>query len=328
MPVMTMLEAIRHTLHEEMARDPRMMVLGQDVATLGGVFRATEGLRDRFGAGRVVDMPLAEAVIVGASLGLAWSGMVPVAEIQFLGFTQQAFHQVAGQLARIRARTGGMRGCQATIRAPFGGGVRAPELHSNSLEAQFAQCPGLKIVAPASAADARGLLATAIRDPDPVLYLEPLRGYRAIKDEVPEGEHTVPFGQAREVRAGDDCVIIAWSAMVQTCVRAAAEVEAATGASVGVLDLRTLVPLDVESIVAAAMRAGRVVVAQEAPPTAGFASEVVTVVQENAFYSLEAPVARVSGFDTPYPPGMLEEHWVPDSRRVAAAVRRTLEARA
>lgn len=326
MAVMSMLEAIRHTLHEEMARDERVMVLGQDVATLGGVFRATDGLRDRFGADRVVDMPLAEGAIIGASLGLAWSGMVPVAEIQFLGFTQQAFHQVAGQLARIRARSGGARGCQATIRAPFGGGVRAPELHSDSLEAQFAQCPGLKVVAPASAADAKGLLASAIRDPDPVLYLEPLRGYRAVQDEVPEGDHTVPLGTAREVRPGTDCVIIAWSAMVHTCLRAAAQVAEETGASVGVLDLRSLVPLDVESIVAAAERCGRVVVAQEAPPTAGFASEVVAVVQENAFYSLEAPVARVSGFDTPYPPGMLEEHWVPGVARVAAAVRRTLEA--
>ena len=328
MATMTMLEAIRHTLHAEMERDERVMVLGQDVGTLGGVFRATEGLRARFGAERVVDTPLAEGAIVGASLGLAWAGMVPVAEIQFLGFTHQAFHQVAGQLARIRARSGGRHGCAATLRAPFGGGVRAPELHSDSLEAQFAQCAGLKIAAPASAADAKGLLTSAIRDPDPVLVLEPLRGYRAIKDEVPEGDHAVPFGRAREVRPGDDCVIIAWSAMVQTCVRAAAEVEAETGASVGVLDLRTLVPLDVEAIVAAAERAGRVVVAQESPPTAGFASEIVAVVQEEAFYALEAPVARVSGFDTPYPPAMLEERWVPDASRVAAAVRRTLETRA
>jgi len=301
MATMTMLEAVRHTLHEEMARDERVMVLGQDVGTLGGVFRATEGLRDRFGAERVVDTPLSEGAIVGASLGLAWAGMVPVAEIQFLGFTHQAFHQVAGQLARIRARSGGRHGCQATLRAPFGGGVRAPELHSDSLEAQFAQCAGLKIAAPASAADAKGLLTAAIRDPDPVLVLEPLRGYRAI---------------------------IAWSAMVQTCLRAALEVEEESGASIGVLDLRTLVPLDVEAIVAAAERTGRVVVAQEAPPTAGFASEVVATVQEEAFYALEAPIARVSGFDTPYPPAMLEERWVPDVSRVAAAVRRTLEARA
>jgi len=223
--VMTMLEAINHTLHAEMARDERVVVFGQDVGANGGVFRATEGLQDAFGSARVVDTPLAEAVIAGTSVGLAAAGLIPVPEIQFLGFSYQGFHQIAGQIARLRYRTRGRFGAPITIRSPFGGGVRTPELHSDSLEAQYANIPGLKIVLPASAADAKGLLATAIRDPDPVLFLEPLRGYRMIKDPVPLGDHLVPFGQARTVTStpDDQVVIVAWSFMVELPKRAAAE---------------------------------------------------------------------------------------------------------
>ncbi len=327
MTQMNMVEAINHTLHQEMARDERVMVFGEDVAQNGGVFRATEGLVDAFGAQRVVDTPLAEAVIAGTAVGLAAAGMVPVPEIQFLGFSYQAFHQIAGQIARLRYRTRGRFEVPITIRSPFGGGVRTPELHSESLEAQYANIPGLKIVLPSSAADAKGLLATAIRDPNPVLFLEPLRGYRMIKGDVPEGEHTVPFGQARTVTEGNDVVIITWSFQVELSRRAAVQL-ADEGISVRVVDLRTLVPLDTEAIVEAVETCGRVVVVQEAPETNGFASEIIATINDQAFYSLEAPVQRVSGYDTPYPVGMLEDHFVPDVDRIVAAVRRAVEAQA
>jgi pyruvate dehydrogenase E1 component subunit beta len=326
MAVMTLVESINHTLHAEMERDERVLVFGQDVAVNGGVFRATDRLLERFGADRVVDTPLAEGVIIGAAVGLAAEGLVPVPEIQFLGFGWQAFHQLAGQLARLRYRSDGRFDCPVTVRAPFGGGVRTPELHSEALEAQLVQCPGLKVVLPASAADAKGLLASAIRDPDPVMFLEPLKGYRLIKDEVPEGEHLVPLGQARVVRSGDDVSVIAWSAQVEVARRAAETLASEHGISAEVLDLRTLVPLDVEAIVASVERTGRAVIVQEAPLSAGFASEVAATIAEEAFYSLEAPVVRVSGYDVPYPVGMLEDRYIPDADRVVEAVRRTCEA--
>ena len=260
-----------------------------------------------------------------AAVGLAAAGLVPVAEIQFLGFAYQAMHQIAGQIARLRYRSNGRFEAPITIRAPFGGGVRTPELHSDAIEAQLANIPGLKIVLPASASDAKGLLASSIREPDPVMFLEPLRGYRLIKDDVPEGEHLVPLGQARTVRPGDDVVIIAWSYMVEVA-RQAAEDLAAEGISARVLDLRTLVPLDVEAIAQAVEACGRAVVVQEAPETAGFASEVIATIGEECFYSLEAPVARVSGYDVPFPIGMLEDAYVPDRARVADAVRATVGA--
>lgn len=325
--VMTMVEAINHTLHAEMARDQRVVVFGEDVAANGGVFRATEGLQEAFGGDRVVDTPLAEGVIAGTAVGLAAAGMIPVPEIQFLGFSYQAFHQIAGQVARLRYRTRGRFGAPVTIRAPFGGGVRTPELHSESLEGQFANIPGLKIVLPATASDAKGLLATAIRDPDPVLFLEPLRGYRMIKDPVPLAEHLVPFGQARTVveSADDQVVIVAWSFMVELAKRAAAQL-ADEGISARVIDLRTLVPLDTEAIADAVEACGRVVVVQEAPETNGFASEVIATINDEAFYSLEAPVRRVSGYDAPYPVGLLEDRYVPDVHRIVEAARATVQA--
>ncbi len=324
MPEMSMLEAINTTLHEEMERDERVLMFGQDVGVNGGVFRATEGLYERFGEDRVVDTPLSEGVIVGAAVGLAAAGVVPVAEIQFLGFVYQAFHQLAGQVSRLRYRSNGRFEAPITIRAPFGGGVRTPELHSDSLEAQLSNVPGLKIVMPASAADAKGLLATSIRDPDPVLFLEPLRGYRMIRDEVPEGEHLVPLGKARTVVEGDDIVLIAWSYMVEVARKVAVELEK-EGVGARVLDLRTIVPLDVDAIREAVEECGRAVVVQEAPETCGFASEIIATINDEAFYSLEAPVARVSGWDVPYPVGLLEDGYIPNVDRVLAAARRTLE---
>jgi pyruvate dehydrogenase E1 component beta subunit len=251
------------------------------------------------------------------------SGMVPVPEMQFLGFSHQAFHQIADQIARYRFRSQGRYPMQITIRAPFGGGVRTPEMHSDALEAQFVQCPGLKIVMPASAYDAKGLLLEAIRDPNPVLFCEPLRGYRLVKDEVPEGDYTVPFGKARVVREGTDVTLVAWSAAVQLCERAA-ERAAEENISCRILDLRTLVPLDVEALARCAEATGRVVVVHEAPYTAGFGAEVIATIQEEAFYSLEAPIARVTAPDTPYPIAGVEEFYIPNEERVLAAVRRTV----
>ena len=321
---MSMVEAICSGLADEMERDERVLVLGEDVGKSGGVFRATDGLQQRFGPDRVVDTPVSEAAIIGASIGLATAGLVPVAELQFLGFGLQAFHQIGHQLARWRYRTNGRYHAPVTVRAPYGGGVRAPELHSDGFEAIFAQMPGLKMVAPSTAADAKGMLLSAIRDPDPVLFLEPLRGYRLVRDEVPDGDVTVPLGSARTARRGRDVTLIAWSAMALVALEAAA-VLAEQGIDAEVLDLRSLVPLDVAAIAESVSRTGRAVVVQEAPLTAGFASEVVAAVQEGAFLSLAAPVVRVSGWDVPYPMPLVEDHYVPSVARVVAAARRTVE---
>src|SRR5712692_2078942 len=250
MPQRNVIEAVRNALEEEMERDPRVIVLGLDVGRLGGVFRTTKGLQQRFGPDRVVDTPLAEASIVGASLGLALSGLVPVAEIQFLGFTHQAFHQIGPQLAKYRQRSHGRFHAQVTVRAPFGGGIKSPEFHSDAIEAQFAQTPGLKIVMPSTPYDTKGLLLQAIRDPDPVLFCEPDRLYRLGREEVPDGDYTVPFGKVRLARPGEQVTLIAWSAAVELCTRAADQL-AQEGISAAVLDLRTLVPLDVEGLVQA-----------------------------------------------------------------------------
>ena len=318
-------EAIREGLVFEMERDDRVIVLGLDVGKLGGVFRATQGLLERFGADRVVDTPLAEGGIIGSSLGLAISGMIPVAEIQFLGFTHQAFHQIGPQLGRYRYRSRGRYHAQVTIRAPFGGGVRTPEFHPDAVEAQFVQAPGIKVVCPATPYDAKGMLLEAIRDPDPVLFLEPQRLYRKGREEVPDTDYTVPFGQVRLAREGSDVTLIAWSAAVEMCLQAAEDLQR-EGISAGVLDLRTLVPLDVEGLVSEVSKTGRAVVVHEAPLSAGFGAEVVATLQEEAFYSLDAPVRRVTSWDTPYPPASLEGWYLPTIRRVVEAARRTVTA--
>ena len=318
-------EAIRDGLAFEMDRDERVMVLGLDVGKLGGVFRATQGLLERFGPERVVDTPLAEGGIIGSSLGLAISGLIPVAEIQFLGFTHQAFHQIGPQLGRYRYRSRGRYHAQVTIRAPFGGGVKTPEFHPDAVEAQFVQTPGIKVVCPATPHDAKGMLLEAIRDPDPVLFLEPQRLYRKGREEVPDGDYTVPFGRIRLARAGSDVTLIAWSAAVEMCLQAADDLQR-EGISAGVLDLRTLVPLDVQGVVAEVARTGRAVVVHEAPLSAGFGAEVVATLQEEAFYSLDAPIRRVTAWDTPYPPASLEGWYLPTVRRVVEAARRTATA--
>lgn len=322
---MSMVEAVRDALHFEMERDERVVVLGEDVGQNGGVFRATEGLFEKYGRRRVIDTPLAESSIIGASLGLALSGLVPVAEIQFMGFTHNAFNQIVEQLARIRYRSFGSLGAQVTIRTPCGGGVRAPEMHSDGFEAHFAHCPGLKLVAPATPADARGMLLSAIRDPDPVMFIEPLRGYRLIRGEVPEGDLTVPLGKARRVTEGSDCTVIAWSAAVEMA-RQAAEAAAAEGISVEAIDLRTLVPLDLDLVRQSVTKTGRVVILQEASYTGGFAAEVIASIQEDpeSFFSLKAPMIRVCGPDTPYPVQMFEPGYLIDKDKALQAIRKVI----
>ena len=321
-----MLAAIRETIINEMARDERVVLLGEDVGRNGGVFRATDGVLDRFGARRVFDTPISESAIVGASVGLSVAGLVPVAEIQFAGFTMQAYHQIVGQLARLRYRSRGRFNCPVTIRAPYGGGVRTPELHADSVEAPFAHAPGLKVVVPSNAADAKGLLASAVRDPDPVIFLEPIPRYRSTHDDVPEGEHLVPIGRAAIVREPVDAVVVTWGAMVDVACAAADVVATTRGAQVGVVDLRTLAPLDVETLTEVAERAGRIVVVHEAPLTSGFGAEVVATIQEQAFYSLEAPIRRVTGYDVPSPAPLVEDWCRPDVTRVADALDATLDA--
>jgi pyruvate dehydrogenase E1 component beta subunit len=323
MSEMNIVEAIRSGLTSEMERDERVVVLGEDVGKLGGVFRATDKLLERFGRQRVFDTPLAEASIIGSSIGLAISGLVPVAEIQFLGFTHQAFHQMGAQLGRYRYRSRGRYPLQVTVRAPMGGGTKTPEFHPDAIEAQFVQYPAIKIVMPVTPYDAKGMLLEAIRDPDPVLYIEPERLYRKERMEVPDESYTVPFGKARIARAGDDVTIIAWSAAVEVCERAAAEL-ASEGISAEVIDLRSIVPLDVETMTQSVIRTKRAVVVHEAVLTAGFGAEVVATLQEECFFSLDAPISRVASYDTPYPPAVFEGAWLPSPARVVAAVRRML----
>lgn len=315
----TMIEAIRECLGQEMEADSRVVVIGEDVGVLGGVFRATDGLQARFGKERVVDMPLAEGVIVGSGIGLAMSGLRPVIELQFLGFGHQAFHQIGQQVARLRYRSQGRHALPLVIRSPFGGGVRTPELHSDAFEAFYTHTPGLKVVAPATAYDAKGLLAAAMESDDPVLYLEPLKGYRLTKDEVPDERYTVPLGKLRVARAGADITLIAWSAAVNVAGRAAEELSE-QGISVEVLDLRSLNPLDIDGIAESVAKTGRVAILHEAPLTGGFGGELVATIQQECFYSLEAPIIRISAPDTPYPLGGVEDLYIPDVDRVVAEV--------
>lgn len=321
---MSMIEAIRACLREEMDADERILILGEDVGRLGGVFRATDGLQAQFGVERVIDMPLAEGVIVGSGIGLALSGLRPVVEIQFLGFGHQAFHQIGQQVARLRYRSQGRFAMPMVIRAPFGGGVRTPELHSDAFEAFYTHTPGLKVVAPATAADAKGLLAQAIADEDPVLFLEPLKGYRLTRGDVPEGRFTVPFGSARIARPGTDVTLIAWSAAVSLAERAADDLSE-HGVGAQVVDLRSLVPLDIDTVREAVAGTGRAVVIQEAPLTGGFGAEVAATIGEECFYSLQAPVLRISAPDTPYPLAGIEDSYVPSQERIVREVRKLME---
>ncbi len=321
MAKMTMIQAINQALGLAMERDEKVMVLGEDVGKNGGVFRATEGLIDRFGEARVVDTPLAESAIVGSSVGLAIGGMRPVAEIQFLGFIFEAMDQIGTQASRIRFRSQSRYHVPLVIRAPFGGGVKTPEIHSDSLEAIFAQTPGVKVVIPSTPYQAKGLLLAAIQDPDPVLFLEPMRLYRSVREEVPEDWYEIPLGQARLVRAGTDVTVVAWGAMVPVAEAAAEQASKEDGLSVEVIDVATVSPLDAAAIVQSVEKTGRAVVVHEAVRSSGFGAELAAMIQERAFLSLEAPVQRVTGYDTPFPVPSIEDDWLPDASRVLSVVR-------
>ena len=323
MPVLNLLESVRDALRTQMRADSRVVVLGEDVGKFGGVFRATSGLFDEFGAERVIDTPLAEAGIIGTAIGMALYGMRPVPEIQFSDFIFPAFDQIVNELAKFRYRSGGQYTCPVVIRTPVGGGIRGGHYHSQSPEALFIHTPGLKVVMPSNPYDTKGLLLAAMRQDDPVIFMEPKRIYRASRGEVPEGEYTVELGKANVVVPGTQCTVLAWSGMVSIAEEAAKQA-AELGISLEVIDLRTLLPFDIEAIVASVEKTGRCVIVHEAPRTCGFGAELVASIQERALASLEAPILRVTGLDTPFPYS-LEHEYLPNADRVVAAVRKTLE---
>jgi pyruvate dehydrogenase E1 component beta subunit len=323
MAQLNLVEAINRALREELDRDSSVLLLGEDVGKEGGVFRVTEGLQESFGEARAIDTPLAESGIVGVAFGMALLGLRPVAELQFMGFLPPALDQIISHVGRIRNRSRGEYTAPLVIRMPYGGGIHAPEHHSESNEAILAHIPGLKVVIPSTPADALGLLKSAIRDPDPVLFLEPKRIYRAVKGEVPDGEHLVPLGRARLVRPGRDVTLVAWGAMVREAEKAAEEL-AGDGVEAEILDPRTISPLDAEAIIASVQQTGRCVVVHEAPRTCGLGAEISALVMEEALLQLRAPVVRVTGFDTVMPLPKGEHFYLPDVGRIVEAVRKVL----
>ncbi|GLI06519.1 2-oxoisovalerate dehydrogenase subunit beta [Paenibacillus tyrfis] len=325
MAQMTMIQAIKDAMRVELQRDPNVVVFGEDVGKVGGVFRATEGLQAEFGENRVFDTPLAESAIGGMAVGMAIQGFRPIMEIQFVGFIFEAFDQIAVQAARMRYRSGGRYNAPITIRTPFGGGVKAAELHTDPLEGLMVQTPGIKVVVPSNPYDAKGLLISAIRDNDPVFFMEHLNLYRSFRAEVPEGEYTVPIGKANVVREGSDVTIITYGAMVHTSLKAAEEIEKTRGAKVEVIDLRTLMPLDIDTIVESIKKTNRAIVVQEAQKTAGIAAEVIAQINEKAILHLEAPVLRVAPPDTVYPFAQVEDQWLPNPARIVKGLNQVLD---
>jgi len=317
MPQMTIVQAVNNALREEMRRDDRVIVLGEDVGRNGGVFRCTEGLLDEF-PDRVFDTPLAEAGIIGTAIGMALYGLRPVPEIQFMDFIYPAFDQIVSEAAKIRYRSGGQYSVPMTIRTPFGGGIRGGHYHSQSSEAYFCHTPGLKVVVPSTPTDAKGLLTASMRDPDPTLFLEPKKLYRAFREDVPEGEVLVPLGEARVRRPGKDVSLFAYGYMVNVCLEAA-DRAAQKGIEAEVVDLRTLVPLDVPAVLASVKKTGRAVVVNEAPRTCGYGAEVSATIAESAIEYLHGPIVRVAGFDTPFPYA-LEDVYMPNADRVLAGI--------
>ncbi|WP_075617415.1 alpha-ketoacid dehydrogenase subunit beta [Paenisporosarcina indica] len=323
MAQLTMIQAITDALRTELKNDENVLVFGEDVGNNGGVFRATEGLQKEFGEDRVFDTPLAESGIGGLAVGLSLEGFRPVPEIQFFGFVYEVMDSISGQLARMRFRSGGVYNAPVTIRSPFGGGVHTPEMHADSLEGLVASQPGLKVVIPSSPYDAKGLLISAIRDNDPVIFLEHMKLYRSFREEVPEEEYTIPLGKAAVKREGTDLTIIAYGAMVQESMKAAEELEK-ENYSVEVIDLRTVQPLDIPTIIASVEKTGRAVVVQEAQKQAGVAANVVAEINERAILSLEAPVLRVFAPDTVFPFSQAETVWLPNSKDIVATAKKVL----
>lgn len=324
MAQMTMIQAITNALDLELARDERVLVFGEDVGHNGGVFRATEGLQKKYGPNRVFDTPLAESGICGLATGLAVQGFRPVAEIQFFGFVFEAMDEIASQAARMRYRSGGRYHCPIVYRSPFGGGVKTPELHADSLEGLFVQTPGVKVVIPSNPYDAKGLLISAIRDDDPVIFLEHMKLYRSFRQEVPEEPYTVPIGKAAVAREGKDLTVIAYGAMVRTALQAAKEWAKTRGVQAEVIDLRTINPIDIETIVESIKKTHRAVIVQEAQRSSGVAAEVIAQINENAIYYLEGPVLRITPPDTVYPFALIEDEWLPTPERVLRGFEKAL----
>jgi pyruvate dehydrogenase E1 component beta subunit len=325
MAQMTMIQAIQDAMRVELARDPEVLLFGEDVGHVGGVFRSTEGLQKEFGEERVFDTPLAESAIAGIAVGLGIQGFRPIVEIQFVGFIFEALDQIMVQAARLRYRSGGRYHAPITFRTPFGGGVKAAELHTDAMEGLFMQTPGIKVVIPSNPYDAKGLLISAIRDNDPVFFMEHMNLYRAFRSEVPEGDYTIPLGKANVVREGTDVTLLTYGAMVHTSLKAAEEIEKQKGTKVEVIDLRTLVPLDLEAITTSIKKTNRVIVVQEAQRSAGAAAEIIAQINEHAILHLEAPVIRVAGPDTVYPFAQIENEWLPNVDRIIDGLNRVLD---
>ena len=324
MAELTLLEAVNRALAYEMATDENVILLGEDIGVNGGVFRATDGLRDRFGEERVVDTPLAESLIAGMTIGLAAQGLRPVAEIQFMGFIYPTIDQILNHAARLRTRTRGRLSCPMVLRAPFGGGIHAPEHHSESTEAMFAHIPGLRVVIPSSPARAYGLLLAAIRDPDPVIFLEPKRVYRMLKQDIDDSGEALPLDVCFTVRQGTDITLVSWGAMMHETLQAADQLEA-EGIDCEVIDVATIKPLDVETILESVRRTGRCVIVHEAARTAGFGAEIAANLAEYGLMNLFAPVSRVTGLDTVMPLHQLEKFYMPSVESICARVRQTME---
>jgi len=321
---LTLVQAVNRTLGDEMRRDESVLILGEDVGVDGGVFRVTEGLLEEFGPRRVMDTPLAESGIVGAAIGLAVGGFRPVVEIQFMDFMYPAVNQLFAHAARYRNRSRGRFHLPMVVRMPYGGGIHPPEHHSDSYESMFLNTPGLKVVIPSNPYDAKGLLTSAIRDEDPVIFLEPKRIYRAFREDVPTEPYTIPLGQAKVVKEGKDVTIISYGSMVRQALEAC-EALGREAVTAEVVDLRTLNPLDEETVVASVSKTGRAVIVHEAPRTCGFGAELVALLNERVLLDLKAPAERVTGFDTVFPYAMLEQHYLPTRERIVAAAKRTLE---
>ncbi|WP_281165371.1 alpha-ketoacid dehydrogenase subunit beta [Liquorilactobacillus sicerae] len=319
----TMIKAITDALDEELSHDDRVLIFGEDIGKNGGVFRATEDLQAKYGEQRVFDTPLAESGIIGLSTGLALKGFRPVPEIQFFGFLFEAMDEIAGQLSRIRFRLGGTRKMPITIRAPFGGGVHTPELHADSLEGLIAQIPGLRVVVPSNPYDAKGLLISAIRSDDPVFFLEHMKLYRSIKQEVPEQAYTVPLDQAAVAKEGSDLTLISYGYMVQECLKASEEL-AKEGIKAEVVDLRTISPLDETTILTSIKKTSRVVIVQEAQRQAGVAAQVASLIAEKGILYLSAPVGQVAAPNTPYPFSDAEEDWLPNQEQIVTKAKEIL----
>ncbi|RWR11967.1 alpha-ketoacid dehydrogenase subunit beta [Siminovitchia fortis] len=316
---MTLIQAVTDGLRTMLKENEEVLVLGEDVGKNGGVFRATDGLQEEFGEDRIIDTPLSEAGIIGTSIGMAMYGLKPVAEIQFLGFVYPAYEQIMTHATRMRYRSMGNFTVPMVIRAPYGAGVRAPEIHSDSVEALFTHMPGIKVVCPSNPYDAKGLLISAIEDPDPVLFLESLRLYRSVKGEVPEGKYTVEIGKGARLKEGDDVTIIAWGAMIPIAMKAAEEAEK-KGITCDVIDLRTLYPIDKDIIAESVQKTGRCVVVHEAHGTGGLGNDIVSIINDTSFLYMKAPIERVTGADVHVPFWALEEHYLPTPARVKEAI--------